>query len=358
MNIMNSTIAYEIWLGKAIPLEPEELIFKHRAMSLSRFSFLRATFYRWVEQVQKNQAKLMNAPQTLIVGDIHIENFGTWRDEEGRLVWGVNDFDEACRGPYINDLLRLACSALVARKEDSLILKPTAICEAILRGYKKSIESGGMPLVLAEGYPSLRKLAEHSLKNPVAYWRKLTILPDVETTDDIRNMLRSALPDGNLDFRTVHRNAGLGSLGRPRVMAIAKWNGGWIAREVKAIATSAWEWQNGKAAAPQTLYEMALNKSVRSQDFHVQVSDGWVTRRLAPDCSRIELTKLPTAGDEEEILVHMGWETANIHLADEKSREAILKDLKNRKSGWLLKAAKEMQVLVESDFAEFARHQK
>ena len=51
----------------------------------------------------------------LAVGDIHLENFGTWRDADGRLVWGVNDFDEAAEMPYVLDLIRLATSALVAR---------------------------------------------------------------------------------------------------------------------------------------------------------------------------------------------------------------------------------------------------
>ena len=47
----------------------------------------------------------------LAVGDIHIENFGTWRDNDGRLIWGVNDFDEAAEMPYALDLVRLTTSA-------------------------------------------------------------------------------------------------------------------------------------------------------------------------------------------------------------------------------------------------------
>ena len=42
------------------------------------------------------------------------ENFGTWRDAEGRLIWGVNDFDEAARMPYALDIVRLATSAVLA----------------------------------------------------------------------------------------------------------------------------------------------------------------------------------------------------------------------------------------------------
>ena len=59
---------------------------------------------------------LANAPSVLAVGDIHLENFGTWRDAEGRLVWGVNDYDEAAEMPYILDLVRLAVSALASSK--------------------------------------------------------------------------------------------------------------------------------------------------------------------------------------------------------------------------------------------------
>jgi Uncharacterized protein conserved in bacteria (DUF2252) len=27
----------------------------------------------------------------LAVGDLHVENFGVWRDSRSKLVWGVND---------------------------------------------------------------------------------------------------------------------------------------------------------------------------------------------------------------------------------------------------------------------------
>ena len=62
----------------------------------------------------------------LAVGDIHIENFGTWRDEEGRLVWGVNDFDDAAEMPYALDLVRLAASAVLARQEGIKVERPCA----------------------------------------------------------------------------------------------------------------------------------------------------------------------------------------------------------------------------------------
>jgi hypothetical protein len=76
-------------------------------------------------------------------------------------------------------------------------------------------------------------------------------------------------------------------------------------------------------------------------------------RRLAPDCSRIELSALPKERDELRLLHAMGWETANIHLGTIRPR-VLLADLKKRPRGWLLKAAREMEKTVMADFEDYA----
>ena len=43
-------------------------------------------------------------------GDLHVENFGTYLDSDGRLVFDVNDFDEAYLGRFTWDLQRFAAS--------------------------------------------------------------------------------------------------------------------------------------------------------------------------------------------------------------------------------------------------------
>src|SRR3712207_3917366 len=45
-----------------------------------------------------------------IHGDLHAENFGTYMNSSGHLVFNVNDFDEAYVGPYLWDLKRLVAS--------------------------------------------------------------------------------------------------------------------------------------------------------------------------------------------------------------------------------------------------------
>src|SRR6476620_11725901 len=111
MNIVQATHQYERWLAQHTTLVRPDLVLKHASMKRDAFSFLRATFYRWTQVWEDVCADLCGAPEVLAIGDLHVENFGTWRDDEGRLVWGLNDFDEAFPLPYTNDLVRLAVSA-------------------------------------------------------------------------------------------------------------------------------------------------------------------------------------------------------------------------------------------------------
>src|SRR5438445_5345090 len=101
------------------------------------FPFLRATFYRWMQRWPEVCPELAKAPAVLAVGDLHVENFGTWRDIEGRLIWGVNDFDEAYPMAYTNDLVRLAVSAHLAARTAHLAVKTEDACDVILDGYRK-----------------------------------------------------------------------------------------------------------------------------------------------------------------------------------------------------------------------------
>src|SRR5690349_14940820 len=105
--IQESTRSYEAWAGRETSLVRSDLRLKHQKMKGDPFTFLRATFYRWLELWPTVCDSLLDAPHILAVGDLHLENFGTWRDAEGRLVWGINDIDEACTLPYTQDLVRL-----------------------------------------------------------------------------------------------------------------------------------------------------------------------------------------------------------------------------------------------------------
>jgi hypothetical protein len=351
-SIVDATRSYEAWVARQVPLVAADVRFKHEQMALAPLAFLRATFYRWVQQWNACCADLARAPDVLAVGDLHTENFGTWRDSEGRLIWGINDFDEAFPLAYTIDLVRLATSARLAIAASTLQLSARAACAAILDGYGAGLRGDGRPFVLAEEHPVLRGEAESELRNPVVFWRQMLGFPTYRRPpDEAISLLRTAIRDADRP-RYVARRAGLGSLGHPRVVAIAELAGGHIAREAKALVGSGASWAVNPHAVPNVHYRAIVDGAVRSADPFLEVRERWVLRRLAPDCSRIEFTAARTPADQTDLLEAMGAETANVHLGSGKRRIAAVRaDLGKRDPRWLRDASKVMERLTLADHA-------
>ncbi len=356
MNIVKATQRFEDWLGTHTPLVRSDLRLKHRRMKESRFPFLRATFYRWMQVWPDVCPDLSRAAKVLAVGDLHVENFGTWRDVEGRLVWGVNDFDEAAVLPFTVDLVRLATSASLAADEGHLKLKLKEACAAILEGYRQSFEARGRPFVLEENNRWLRTIATGELRDPVHFWKKMKSLPKFGSVPvSAREALEHLMPEQGLVYHAVRRVAGLGSLGHVRVVALAECRGGDVAREAKALVPSSAYWAQATAGPLEILYQAIIGRAVRSPDPFVQLRGHWIVRRLSPHCSRIELSVLPSDRDELKLLHAMGWETANIHLGTEDSARYIVRDLKRLKVNWLSNAAHAMSKAVTTDWRDWKK---
>src|SRR5262245_9911391 len=62
MNCKKATKSYEDWLAKHTRTIEADLLLKHQQMSADVFSFMRATFYRWVELCAEQCADLAKAP--------------------------------------------------------------------------------------------------------------------------------------------------------------------------------------------------------------------------------------------------------------------------------------------------------
>lgn len=335
LDIKSATAVYEKWLSSQTKVVAADLAFKHQRMRESPFVFLRGTFYRWLQQWPDICRSLAGAPRVTAVGDLHVENFGTWRDREGRLIWGINDVDESDVLPYTNDLVRLATSAVLAVREQHLALRLRDICDAIIDGYAASLERGGRPIVLAEHRRWLREIAISDLREPNAFWERMQGLPRARGAVP-HDALRALMPGRDVTY-TVHRRvAGAGSLGRQRFVAIAEWEGGLIAREARA------------AAGLKPCATSLVRDAVRAHDPFWAVVGSWIVRRLAPDCSRIEVDDLPKKRDERKLLRAMGWETANLHLASPP--RAIVRDLRARRARWLERAASDMMEAVIVDW--------
>jgi hypothetical protein len=254
----------------------------------------------------------------------------------------------------------LATSALVAIREEHLELAPSEACESILEGYIEGIKHGGRPLVLEEEQTWLRDIALSKLKNATLFWQKIESSPTVtaKTPAEVMKILRDPLPDPEISLRIVHRQAGLGSLGRPRYTAIGEWNGARIAREAKAILPNGMDWRRGTPGTQPDNMRRMLQHPLRDTDPMNHVSGHWIVRRLSPHCSRVELADLQQARDEEELLHAMGWETANVHLDCARTRARVKADILKRPRKWLLKAAREMTDATLSDWKTWRKHRK
>src|SRR6202050_4444102 len=150
MNIQQATRCYEAWMRSCTHVIESDLRSKHAQMKNDPFLFFRGSFYRWAQLWPEVCPELRSAPKVLAVGDLHVGSFGTWRDAEGRLAWGIDDFDEADFLPYTNDLVRLAASVSLAVDLGALTIKRQAGCAAILDGYERTLSCGGAPVILAE----------------------------------------------------------------------------------------------------------------------------------------------------------------------------------------------------------------
>lgn len=354
MNFRQATASYEHWMRCCTTVVEADLRAKHAKMREDAFVFFRGTFYRWIELWPQVCRELIRAPKVLAVGDLHVGNFGTWRDDEGRLCWGVDDFDEAYPLPYTNDIVRLGASVKILIDAGDLSIKLKDACASILKGYSQSLRAGGCPIVLAEHEQNLEALGFDALKRPKNFWKQLNALPVTQGfPSDARKAIEKSLPDLNLKCKVVRRKAGVGSLGQQRFVAIANWRGGCIAREAKAMTPSACVWLSGGVGHSQSHYKQAITGAVRSHNPFQEIVGAWLIRRLSPDTSRIEIADLPKDRDEETLLHAMGSETANVHAGAKRQIKHVLADLRRRDSDWLLNAAKRMAKAIRHDWKDY-----
>jgi hypothetical protein len=357
MNVVKATRQFESWLAQRTHLDKKDLRLKHERMKAELFPFFRATYYRWAQLWPEVCPDLAKAPTVLAVGDLHVENFGTWRDIEGRLIWGVNDFDEAWPMAYTIDLVRLAVSAHLAVEAGRLPLKREDICSRLLEGYRDGIRDQGLAFVLGEKHQWLRRIAEGELRDPVHFWQKMDALSTLKREAPVSavDAIEHLMPAPGILYRLVHRVAGLGSLGHARYVAIADWHGGRIAREAKALVPASASWAQSLDAQEnpgpaEILYQTIINRAVRCPDPFVQLRGRWIVRRLGPHCSRIDLASLRGPDTELRLLNAMGWETANIHLGSPSARKSVLRHLQKQKEKWLHRAAEAMLQAVRADW--------
>lgn len=228
--------------------EPALLARKYATMRQTPFSFMRGTCHLFFASLPPVPA-LEAAPGTWLSGDLHAENFGAYKGDNRLTYFDVTDFDESALGPPTLDAIRFLASILVATGEwgldpadgDALAARAAvAYATELASGKPAWIERetarGAMKRLLAQvaGRSRSDLLARFTTRKAK---RRRILLDDrhlLAATDAERaavEMMLAAVGEEAHDpayFRVVdvaRRAAGVGSLGRPRFVALVEGRG-------------------------------------------------------------------------------------------------------------------------------------
>lgn len=221
---------------------------KYQAMRSDVFSFFRGTCHLFYEDFPTDST-LNNAPLVWICGDLHLENFGSYKGDNRLVYFDINDFDEAALAPCSWDLARFLTSVFVGihtlgvKGSDEICLCNSfleAYITALAKGKARSVEtetSEGMVKELLESLKQRRRrdflnerIAEKRGKRRLIIDNKRTRKCEIEQQEKVTKAIESwAATQSKPEFFKVldvaGRIAGTGSLGIARYVILVEGNG-------------------------------------------------------------------------------------------------------------------------------------
>jgi uncharacterized protein (DUF2252 family) len=143
---------------------PELLKLKYKKLATDPFSFFRGTCHLFYEDFPQNS--LMNlAPLTWICGDLHLENFGSYKGDNRLVYFDINDFDESVLAPCTWDLVRFVTSIIVGSRSLGVDEKESLhLSNIYLKTYSQTLAKGKARTVEKETAKGLVKDLLESLK--------------------------------------------------------------------------------------------------------------------------------------------------------------------------------------------------
>jgi uncharacterized protein (DUF2252 family) len=125
--------------------DPELLRRKYAAMAADPVAFFRAScplfFEDWAADA--DPALRDAAPSVWLCGDLHLENFGTFKGDNRLAYFDLNDFDQAALAPATWHLARFLTGLFVAtRRQGVADDEAAALCDAFLDAYTAALIDG------------------------------------------------------------------------------------------------------------------------------------------------------------------------------------------------------------------------
>jgi len=182
---------------------------KFRKMAADPGSFYRGTACLFYSDVaaQKDPWADERTSRIWIQGDLHAENFGTYMDGDGILVFDVNDFDEAYLGHFTWDLRRMAASIALIGWQKAL---PDDIITELIEIYARSYVEKIHDFVQTER-DDVFSLGLDSTDGPVhdvlltaKLASRIDLLEDLTVIDDYDRRFRDAPGVRQLDKNELH----------------------------------------------------------------------------------------------------------------------------------------------------------
>jgi uncharacterized protein (DUF2252 family) len=122
-------------------LSPAKVARKYKILIEDPFSFFRGTNHLFYEDL--SNAAFPGSPASWICGDLHLENFGSYKGDNRLVYFDINDFDESILAPVGYDLARFITSMLVAFDELKITEQETVkACEIFIKAYSKILADG------------------------------------------------------------------------------------------------------------------------------------------------------------------------------------------------------------------------
>lgn len=187
---------FDTAFGELLAADPAAFRVKFRKMAASAFAFYRGTaclFYHDLER--ERTASGVTGPfldertgRVWIHGDLHAENFGTYMDANGRLIFNVNDFDEAYVGPFTWDLKRFSASlALIGYTKALSDEQITELVEIYAGAYRERIHALATGAKNDEVPPFTLDTAQGPLLDALRSARSLTRFGLLDSMTEIRS---------------------------------------------------------------------------------------------------------------------------------------------------------------------------
>ncbi len=228
--------------------DPERLAMKYAKMRTSPYVFLRGTCHLFYDRLQADVLPA-DAPTAWICGDLHLENFGSYKGDSRLVYFDINDFDEAILAPVSWDLVRLLSSIFAAAASLRITgVQAILLCGEFTSAYGSALESGKASWVDRDSADGLVKSLLDTLRNRsrvdhLSKYTKLVKKSRVIRCDGERSLKASskevaratalveafaATQKDKKFFEVIdvaHRIAGAGSLGVERYMVLVKGKG-------------------------------------------------------------------------------------------------------------------------------------